>query len=137
MIMNLDSKLILETLKNNLNRVPYVHLAIIYGSTVSGTLKPSSDIDLAIATGKKITSNEKIEIFHLMSEGLPLAIDLVDLQTTYGLLLNQIMISGKILKNTRPIIRAKLLTRMLTEKEDWLPIQEKIRKAHVIRFIHE
>jgi predicted nucleotidyltransferase len=61
--MNLDSKLILETLKNNLNRVPHVHLAIIYGSTVSGTLTSSSDIDLAIATGKKITFKEKIEIF--------------------------------------------------------------------------
>ncbi len=135
--MDLDLNQIEERLKTNLETVLDIDLAILFGSALRGKLRRDSDIDLAFYSKRNITLKEKIEYSLLLSRKLPLEIDLIDLHNAHGLLLNQILNGGKIIINKRPEICHNLVSRMIYEREDWLPIQRRIRLVHIRRFIGE
>jgi uncharacterized protein len=109
-----------------------IQLALIYGSFSKGQQKATSDIDVAVAGTHKLSMDEKLDVAQSVSKVFKREVDLVDLKTVSGLILQQALTQGKIILNRKPGIYAELLKKMWFNQADMMPnhrmILEKRRK---------
>ena len=122
-----DSKrdLIIENIKTEVEQIPKIELAILFGSIVTENFKPSSDIDLAVKCKNPLSIDEKVEISSNLSEKTGRELDLVDLDAAHGALLQEAIVRGKVIYKSHPSVFEALLKRMLAEKEDDARFHEK------------
>ncbi|MCP4296274.1 MAG: nucleotidyltransferase domain-containing protein [Proteobacteria bacterium] len=83
-MMDLDLNQIEKRLKTNLETVPDIDLAILFGSALRGKLRRDSDIDLAFYSNRTITLKERLQYSILLSCKLSLDINLIDLHNAHG-----------------------------------------------------
>jgi len=95
-----------------LEEQPDIGIAIVFGSYAQGQANSESDLDLAIAAGKPLTAERKIELIKALSILTLRPIDLIDLHTAPHSILQSILVSGNILKKTDTKLYAKLLRRL-------------------------
>lgn len=108
---------IIKILKNH----PNIELAILYGSVAEDKATFESDIDIAVAGQNSLSSDKKMSLINELATASGRSVDLVDLQTTHGTLLKQILTRGsKIYSNNKPLY-ANILKRMLFEDADMMP----------------
>ena len=116
---------------------PDLELAMVFGSTVSGNAKPDSDIDVAFYPRHPLDH----QVVQRLSDQIALAtgrpVDLVDLSSSDGALLRQILRTGKILFSKRPGIIGTLSERLLAWQEDFEPALNAMFAARLKRFTHE
>jgi predicted nucleotidyltransferase len=78
-----------------LDTQPGVRLAILFGSLAAGRERASSDLDLAVDAGHRLTASEKMALMTELVERTGRPVDLVDLHAVGEPLLGQILRHGK------------------------------------------
>lgn len=113
---------------------PNLDLAMVFGSTASGKARPDSDIDVAVYPRNPLDHRaiQRLSDQIALATGRP--VDLVDLSTSDGALLRQILRSGILLFSKRPGILGTLSERLLLWQEDFEPALKAMLTARVNRF---
>jgi predicted nucleotidyltransferase len=113
---------------------PDLEMAMIFGSTVSGNAKPDSDIDVAVYPRHPLDHQavQRLSDQIALATGRP--VDVVDLSSSDGALLRQILRSGKVLFSKHPGILGILAERLLAWQEDFEPALNALLAARLKRF---
>jgi predicted nucleotidyltransferase len=130
-----NNETILKILTGYFSAKTEVLFCVLYGSFAKNKAKPTSDIDLAIYTLNILTAEEKIRIIEELSLVLKRPIDLVDLRNTHVPLSQEILTQGLIVKLSQKSVREKLITKMIYEVNDFLPLKRKVQKIKLGRFV--
>jgi predicted nucleotidyltransferase len=102
---------IVEFLKEEIN--PY--LIIVFGSYAKGVSRKDSDIDIAYANDKSLSSYENFMIAQKLAGILGIEIDLIELHRASTVMKAQIVSSGKIVYCTDEIRRMNFYVKVLKE----------------------
>ena len=128
---------ITEILTAEVKRHPMIKLAILYGSYARGTQRPDSDIDLAVAADDRAPLNEETLIDVSVAASLQTGreVQVRDLARAQGLFLKEVLTTGVVIYQTDPVVRGRLISRMLGFVEDFQPIVAMIRRRKRERFL--
>jgi len=103
-----------------------IQLAFVFGSAARGTMRPDSDVDVAVLAVEHLSPESRLELTSELSLALKREIDLVDLSTAWGLILRQVLTTGTLALNRSHTAHAMLLKRMLFDQADMEPLRQKI-----------
>ncbi len=132
MIRNEIIQKCIETLKG----FPAIQIATLFGSIANDRLTNNSDIDIAVAAEKPLSIDEKVNLHLALSKSIPREIDLIDLHIINGLILQNALCRGSIIKNSSPIILANLLKKMWYNQADMMPLTKQFLKHNALRFVN-
>ena len=120
-----------------LARHPAVKLGILFGSLTAGHATPDSDLDLGVAADHPLDIELKTILIEDLAQLLGRPVDLVDLQTASGLILQQVLVKGTLIYCTDRTLYATLIRNMLFNQSDMMPYHDRIlaerRKAWIGR----
>lgn len=112
-----------------------IRVALVFGSLAKDRARQESDLDIAVAAPRPLSTEEKMEFISALAETYGRPVDLVDLQTASGLIAVQALTTGKLIHCTDRTLYAELIRRMLYDQADWAPYRERIlaerRKAWI------
>ena len=114
---------------------PELSLLILYGSWSRGRQHAGSDIDLAVAGAAPLTVERRVELTLALQRTLQMEVDLVDLHTAYGVLLDQILDRGIVVLKRDPSLYAAFLIRRMGERADFRRQYDAILSTRRKRFI--
>ncbi|MBN2341815.1 MAG: nucleotidyltransferase domain-containing protein [Deltaproteobacteria bacterium] len=112
-----------------------VLLVALYGSHATGTATQQSDIDIALYLRNPMTTDRKMEIISELGPLCQAELDVLDLHQASALLFRQVFTKGKILINKSSVAYEKLLTRLVYDEADFLPLVRRTLKERADRFI--
>jgi predicted nucleotidyltransferase len=116
---------------------PAVKLGILFGSLAKGHATPDSDLDLGVAAGHPLGIALKTVLIEELAQLLGRPVDLVDLQTASGVILQQVLVKGTLIYCTDHVLYATLIRKMLFNQSDMMPYHDRIlaerRKAWIGR----
>jgi predicted nucleotidyltransferase len=95
-----------------------IRLALIFGSHAARKATLQSDIDIALAAETTLSVEQKLALADEISRTFQREVDLVDLHSAHGALLQEILTRGVVVVNSDPSLYEKFIKRMLAEKED-------------------
>ncbi len=124
-------------IKQVLESFPDITIGILYGSSAENRLRFESDLDIAVAGNKALSSNEKKELITELAEKLNRPIDLVDLRQINGTLLHQALTNGILIHCLDRNLYAALMKKMLYNQADMMPYHDRILKERRERWINE
>lgn len=107
-------------IRNTLAQFPEIKLAILFGSAVEGRLHWASDIDLAVAADTALTVGIKFNLMGELASELGRPVDLVDLSSTSGPILGEIL-RGRIIVKEDPSLLSRLMRRVWHWEADIAP----------------
>jgi predicted nucleotidyltransferase len=84
----------IELLQSLLSGKKNLHLALLIGSYGSSRQRPESDVDLAVSAGRPMTCDERFSLTDAISAATHRPVDLIDLETSHGLILKQALRHG-------------------------------------------
>jgi len=117
-----------------LKKYPSIHIAILFGSLVTGKYRRDSDLDLAVGADYPLAAEEKLELIMVLAEALGRPVDLVDMCTVGEPLLGEIIAGGRIIMDDDTHY-VRMLSRHLFNQADFVPYQKRIleerRKAWI------
>ena len=122
------------TIRSVLERHPHIRLAILFGSFVSGHIRPDSDLDIAADAGRPITVDEKMQLIEDLAIEIGRPVDLIDLHTIGEPLLGKIITGGRRLLGNDTHY-AELIRKHLFEKADFMPYRSRILAERRQRWI--
>lgn len=125
----------LVRLTEALGAEPDVVLAIAFGSVASGKAEFGSDLDLAVLTEASMSSERREALIRLAASATGRPVDLIDLRETGVPLLRSILREGRTLLCRDRGARDRLVSRMLADVEDFLPLREHILRERRQRWI--
>ncbi len=125
-----------QQIEEVLRRYEYIEVAILFGSIASGRQTCSSDIDVAVAASRPLTSGEKIDLIDALALRIGQPVDLVDLNRASGTILHQSLTKGLVLVNKDPMLYARLILKMLYDQADMMPIRNMIVRKRLEAFAH-
>jgi predicted nucleotidyltransferase len=102
-----------------------IELALVFGSVATGRARFDSDLDIAVAAKRALTSVEKQCLMSALAENTGRAIDLIDLSVAGEPLLGQIVRHGKRLLGSDEAY-GKLISRHLMDQADFMPYRNRI-----------
>lgn len=102
-----------------------IELALVFGSVATGRARFDSDLDIAVAAKRALTSVEKQCLMSALAENTGRAIDLIDLTVAGEPLLGQIVRHGKRLLGSDEAY-GKLISRHLMDQADFMPYRNRI-----------
>lgn len=100
---------IIKAVETVLENYPEILFALVFGSAVKHRLTPLSDIDIAVAAERPLSYPQKIALMLSLSESLSREIDLIDLRTVDGLILQQALCTGVVVKKDSTALYAELI----------------------------
>ncbi|MEE8591911.1 MAG: nucleotidyltransferase domain-containing protein [Spirochaetia bacterium] len=115
---------------------PEVEVCLLFGSAAEGKMGVNSDIDVAICGDKAFTHDYLAELQLAIAERLGTEVDLLDMARLNGLILRQVITTGKKILNRNPDLLAHYIKKMLFFSEDMYPNYQMILKAKAKRFAH-
>ena len=104
---------------------PHIELALLFGSVARGQAHAQSDIDLAVASRRALTAEQKIALIEALAERTGRPIDLIDLRTVGEPLLGQILRHGRRLLGSDNAY-GQLISRHLFDQADFMPYRARI-----------
>ncbi len=104
----------------------YIKIAILFGSHAQATEGSHSDLDLAVAADHPLTVDEKMKLMGDLTSATNHMIDLVDLQSVTGVILQQALCEGRILVKKNTLLYAGLIIKMLDYQADMMPYHDRI-----------
>jgi predicted nucleotidyltransferase len=124
-------------LKEILAGYPEIRLGILYGSVATGTARPDSDVDVAVAKHHRHPLDDEtlIDISLSCSRSLGREVHVRDLSRAQGVFLKEVLTKGTVVYQTDTVTRAELIIRMLDFVEDMLPTVRMIRRKNRERFL--
>ena len=108
---------------------------LLYGSAAKESFGRHSDVDIAVAGS---TALDRVLLYSTRAELSVLLgreIDLIDLYRAEGLILYKVMTGSKRVKLDAALF-VKNKRKALRYKEDFKPIQDKLRNARIRRFVY-
>lgn len=111
-------------------------LAIIYGSTATGKMRPNSDVDIALLFDHPLDAEQKMTLMSRLESELGRDVDLVDLFALNGTILKQVLTKGRVLIQTTSGALAELTQRMIYNQTDMMPYVSRTLIERQRRFIH-
>lgn len=106
-----------------------LQLAILFGSCATGAARPDSDLDLAVACPKPLSSARKKELIAGLATLAARPIDLVDLHTAPPTLLRSIFATAEVLLKRDTTLYAFLMRRLWNWDADMSAIHNEILRA--------
>lgn len=126
-----------DVLNTVLKKYPEISLGILFGSVINNRLTGESDIDIAISASRPLGHDKLVEVLLDCEKALKRRVDIIDLQTVTGHILQQILCSGNVfLKKSSPIL-AELIKKMWYNQADMMPYTNMMMKKQVEKFINE
>ena len=126
----------LPQIREALNSVVGLRLAIVFGSCATGLAKPESDLDIALAFDQAMSVQQHIALIEALTLATGRPIDLIDLRTVGEPLLGQIMQYGvRILGSD--VLHAQYMTRHVMDAADFMPYQARILQERRQAWIHK
>jgi len=113
-----------------------VRLAILFGSFATGRANATSDIDIAVAYGDRMTLDERVRKAQELSVVVNREVDLIDLRDAHGVLLQQILAHRVTLVNRDSELYGNIIAKRLNEESDLMPLYEMVKKAQRERFVN-
>jgi uncharacterized protein len=95
-------------------------LALVFGSAARASLRPDSDIDIAVLSKQPLNSLDKQKLIGEIALATGRSVDLIDLATVGQPLLGQIIKDAKRIKGSDSQF-AKLLVRNALDEADFMP----------------
>ena len=123
-------------LRSLLENKTEVEVCLLFGSAAEGKLGVNSDIDIAVCGEKAFTHDYLAELQVAIAERLGTEVDLLDMARLNGLILRQVITTGKKILNKNPDLLAHYIKKMLFFSEDMYPNYKMILKAKAKRFAH-
>ena len=119
-----------------LKQHPHISLGILFGSHASRRAGALSDIDLAVAAGDPLSAPLKMALIDDLALIFGCPIDVVDLTTVSGTVLQQVLCRGHVLVNKRPALLARLMLKMWYNQADFMPNRNMILMKRAETFAH-
>ncbi len=112
-----------------LQRHEDVEAAWLFGSVADDTANANSDLDVAVLGRDPLTAPEKKTLITQLAQTTGRPVDLIDLQTTRGPIVGQILQGGIRLFCDDTSLYAELLKRWWFDQADWMPYRRRILKT--------
>ncbi len=125
----------LRPLAEALEAEPDVLLAIAFGSLAQGRAGFESDADVAVMAERPLGPERRVELMRAIAAVTGRPVDLLDLRETGVPLLRTILLEGRTILCRDPAARVRLMSRMLAEVEDFLPLRERLLRERRQRWI--
>lgn len=126
----------LQSIKKLLQEHDEVRLAIVYGSASEDLQTPESDLDLAVAGTEQLSATSMMKLIEELALITKRPIDLMDLQTTHGPLLKQILSKGEVILKKDATLYGEIIKRMIFAEADFMPYYNRILKERRERWIN-
>ncbi len=124
-------KVILSVLKN----YPDIKFCTLFGSAAADRLTASSDVDVAVTAGTSLSIEVRTSLATDLSRELKREVDLIDLSSASGLILEEALCKAKILLNKEPEIYAELLKRLWFYNADMQPYVRRILEQRIEKWL--
>ena len=121
---------------NSLKQYPMIKLCLLFGSAAKGPLRFDSDIDIAVAADRTLSSQEKLSLIEDLAIQLKRGVDLIDMQQVSGYILQQALSTGKIICNKDKNLYAFLIKKMWYNQADMMPYYDMILRKRRERFLN-
>ena len=115
---------------------PEVQYATVFGSLVKNRLTAESDIDIAIAGEKPFSFEFRLQLMSSLNNELSHCVDLIDLQSVSGAILQQALCTGVTVKKSSTLLLAFLIKKMWYNQADMMPNILMSQKKHCTRFLN-
>ncbi len=122
----------LEQLKEALEGMPAVRLAVLFGSQARGRAGPKSDVDLGLILDPD-TRDERRRVEVAAGRAARREVDVVYLEEAPPLLRFQIARDGVVLVGREPRTWPRFKARAMVDWWDWAPTARKIHAAYARR----
>jgi len=132
--MKPDVSQLSQAITRELSKDNDLFVAVLYGSSVTGNLRSDSDIDLAVLYNCTLSPEKRIALLERLNKSLPMPVDLVDLSTASGVILKEILCSGRVLIKKNPQAFIRLLERLVYNQEDVMPYYYSALRERAKRF---
>jgi uncharacterized protein len=132
----LDPKSELMRVAEALAADPGLLLAVAFGSASKGRARPDSDIDIAVLAQEPLSIERREQMIRRIAEITGRPVDLVDLRSAGVPMLRTILTDGRTLLCRDQRARERLITTMLADVEDFLPLRQQLLKDRRDRWIH-
>ncbi len=127
--------ILISSLEEVFDAIPEVRVLILFGSGAHNRLTEASDIDVAVAADRPLGSREKMRITCELFRVLGRDVDLVDLHSVSGPILQQALCRGEIIKSDDRIYPL-LIKKMWFNQADMMPLTRMVLHRHCQRFIN-
>jgi predicted nucleotidyltransferase len=128
-----------EALKAHIEKIvsgyPEIRVVLLFGSAAQNRLTSDSDIDIAVAADQPLGPEMQADLHLDLAGALPWDVDLIDLQEVSGIILQQALCHGVLIRST-PGTYASLIQRMWYNQADMMPYTRRVLERHAQRFIH-
>ena len=125
-----------QSSRNFLLAEPGIRLALLYGSTASGKMRPDSDVDLAVLFDHPLDAARRVGLAERLETLLARTVDLVDLSSLSGTILKQILCGGIVLFKKDTEALASLTRKMIFNQADVMPYVRRTLEERQRRFLH-
>lgn len=113
-----------------------ISIAVLFGSAVTNRIRPDSDVDIAIAGESALSWDRLQEIRITVGKVLRREIDIVDLQTSKGLIFYEALTKGTIIFSRDRRLMAKMMTEAVYFAADFLPLMKRALENKARKFIY-
>jgi len=125
-----------KSIADVLKQFPEIEFCTLFGSAATGRLTDASDIDIAISGAVPLSISQRRALSLELSEALQREVDLIDLQSVSGLILEQALCQAKIIRNNDSELYANLLKRLWYNQADFMPYVKRIMEERVHKWLH-
>ena len=115
---------------------PTLSVVIVYGSAATGTMRPTSDIDLAVLGPQPLAAEIRLAIMADVTRATGRDTDVLDLQQARGTILSEILTLGVRLRVTQPAALELLMKRLVYDEADYMPLYRRLLRERRERFLH-
>jgi predicted nucleotidyltransferase len=123
-----------QKLSKLFHQEPDLEIALLFGSAAKNTLRPDSDVDIAISKGIEMNVDQQIVLRDRIAHVANRPVDLLDLESAHGFILKQALTLGIPLRPSQPKTLERLLKRLVYEQEDLAPQIQQAQKNRVKEF---
>ena len=116
---------VIEQATSVLNDFDDIRFAVVFGSVARGRAIAGSDLDIAVAAKRELSTDRKYVIIQALEDACGMEIDLIDLQAVSGVILQQALCTGTVLVKKSMMLHVGLLKKMWYNQEDVMPMVRK------------
>jgi len=131
------NKEIINALQGVLKKFPEIKIATLFGSAATNRLTPDSDLDIAVSADVPLSFDQKYELMSDLCATFSRAIDLIDLQSVAGPILQEALCTGIVVKKDSISLYYQLIMRMWLNQADMMPLTRMIIINRCKRFVQD
>jgi uncharacterized protein len=126
----------LASLRDALQDDAEVLLAYAFGSLAGGRASPDSDADVAVLAARPLDAEHRRALIRSVADVTGRPVDLLDLRDAGMPLLRIVLTEGRELFCRDRREKDRVIAKMLTDVEDFLPLRRRMLKERRERWIH-